>query len=109
MTMQYRAAESSRWSPMTPEQRLRLRTALLCTKPISASYPADKAHLWTKARENVNKALQGGNLKLGLAGAVYIEACREMDHYLVPVGQLPNWLVKARVGFELAKAAEGKT
>lgn len=65
---------------MTPEQKLRLRSASLCPMPISAS-TAPKA--WNRARTNVALALKGRNLSAGLGGAVFIESCWAMDRILV--------------------------
>lgn len=76
---------------MTPEQKQRLRFASLCATPISATYPPQAAKLWARSRSDVLKALKGRNLDAGLKGAVYIEACREMDRFLVrnPAGTAP--------------------
>lgn len=65
---------------MTPDQKLRLRNASLCSKPISAG-PVPRQ--WAAARTDVLRALKGRNLDAGLRGAVFIESCREADRHLV--------------------------
>jgi hypothetical protein len=67
---------------MTPEQKLRLRSASLCAMPISATQPPEAVKRWTRSRSDVLKALKGRNLEAGLKGCVFIEACREMDRYI---------------------------
>lgn len=65
---------------MTPEQKLRLRSASLCPTPISAT--TTPRH-WQASRTAVLRALKGRSLEAGLRGAVFIESCQCADRFLV--------------------------
>lgn len=77
---------------MTPAQRQRLHFARYCEVPISAR--TTPRH-WARARQAVGLALSLGKrcsdkaLQAGLAGAVFIEACREADRHLVDASGNP--------------------
>lgn len=65
---------------MTSKQKARLQWALNMPAPKStrAVWQA-----WVEARRRVQAALRGRDLHRGLAGAVFVEACREADRHII--------------------------
>lgn len=65
---------------MTPKQKTRLQWAM--NMPVPRSARAVWA-AWVEARRRVQAALRGRDLHRGLAGAVFVEACREADLHII--------------------------
>ena len=77
---------------MIPEQKLRLRSAALCKTPINVQIPLIMM-IWQQAKDAVREALKKPRsreaLLAGMEGAVYIESCNAMEHYICPL-QMQN-------------------
>ncbi len=74
---------------MTSEQKLRLTRAMNLRVPLNL-YTLMAMTRWKQSRDAVRNALSKTRsksaLQAGLRGAVYIEACVEMDRHILIIG-----------------------